>query len=231
VTNTLHRHTTKERLKKDYIVFAIPSRGYNDAGSVPKLQDFLRRAVHYGPVNLGDAAHGALLRPSKGLTPLAHWVRSEPLRHREVIAGVDTPTTAAAVFDNEAAAVDFMRALRQADLGLSINLSAPVEEAHRCCRKAGIVRHSVEYSLRAMGKTDLLPEGRVLELATMCGHGMISFDFTRKMLDWVREGRRNPKQASEYLARFCTCGIFNPARAVEILEEARASPHPTHSNA
>ena len=59
-----------------------------------------------------------------------------------------------------------------------------------------------------------------LQLTTMCGHGMISSGFARKMTDWVRSGRRTPDEASRYLARFCVCGSFNPARARGILEQA-----------
>jgi hypothetical protein len=55
----------------------------------------------------------------------------------------------------------------------------------------------------------------------MCGHGMVSFNFARKMLDMVREGRRSPEQAVSTLARFCPCGVYNPARAKRILEDAR----------
>jgi hypothetical protein len=50
---------------------------------------------------------------------------------------------------------------------------------------------------------------------------MISFNFARKMLDWVKGGRRSPEQASEYLSRFCTCGVYNPCRAIEILQQAQ----------
>jgi hypothetical protein len=82
-------------------------------------------------------------------------------------------------------------------------------------------RHSVEYSLGFHGDLTLLPDRHVLELSSMCGHGMVSHNLAKKMIDWVREGRRDPSQASEYLARFCTCGIYNPTRAVRILEAAR----------
>ena len=44
----------------------------------------------------------------------------------------------------------------------------------------------------------------------------------KKMIDWVKEGRRTPEQAVSYLTRFCSCGVFNPARGKRILEEARA---------
>ena len=37
--------------------------------------------------------------------------------------------------------------------------------------------------------------------------------------DWQR---RTPEQAATYMQRFCSCGVFNPARAKRILEEARS---------
>ena len=52
----------------------------------------------------------------------------------------------------------------------------------------------------------------------MCGHGMVSANLARKMLDMVREGRRTPDQAAVTLARFCPCGAFTPARARRLLE-------------
>jgi len=58
-------------------------------------------------------------------------------------------------------------------------------------------------------------------LTTMCGHGMIGTNMARKMIDWVKEGRRTPEQAVTYLARFCSCGVYNPSRAKRILEDAR----------
>jgi hypothetical protein len=50
---------------------------------------------------------------------------------------------------------------------------------------------------------------------------MVSTSLAKKMIDWVKEGRRTPEQASAYLTRFCSCGVFNPARAERLLEEAR----------
>jgi hypothetical protein len=110
--------------------------------------------------------------------------------------------------------------VKAAGLGLSVNISTSVEGAEHCCEAAGIPRHSVGYSLGFEGRTEKLPEERVLLLSTMCGHGMVSHALARKMLDWVREGRRTPEQAATYLTRFCSCGVFNPARAARILQAA-----------
>ena len=106
MTNTLHRYGDAESFRDDYVVFAICSRGKNDEESVPKLRKFLEMALPFHPVNLGDARHGGALRPSKSLSPVSHWKRDTQPDFQAVIDGLDTPTTAAAVFDNRPAAED-----------------------------------------------------------------------------------------------------------------------------
>jgi hypothetical protein len=97
------------------------------------------------------------------------------------------------------AAEDFFKTVKQADLGLSVNISTSVDGAEQCCFAAGIPRHSVGYSLGFEGKTEKLPNTQVLTLSTMCGHGMISHSLAKKMIDWVKEGRRTPEPASSIL--------------------------------
>jgi hypothetical protein len=221
MTNTLHRFGDAESFRDDYVVFAISSRGKNEQEAVPKLKKFLEIARKFNPVNLGDARHGGALRPSRSMNPFSHWSREIAPDFDAVIAGLDTVTTAAAVFDNRAAAEDFVNAVKQADLGLSVNISTSVDGAEQCCDAANLCRHSVGYSLGFEGKTEHLANEDVLKLATMCGHGMVSASLAKKMIDWVKEGRRTPEQAASYLTRFCSCGVFNPARGKRILEEAR----------
>ncbi|HSB68950.1 MAG TPA: hypothetical protein VLH58_12975 [Candidatus Methylomirabilis sp.] len=221
MTNTLHRFGAPETLQDDYIVFAMAARGINDQDAPPKLQTFLRLALKHHPINIGNAVKGGIFRPSPDLTPLAHWRRPEAVDPDAVVKGIDACTTVAAVFDNMASLEAFLANLKQADLGLSINVASLTDNAHTCCRQVGLTRHSVGYSLGFHGDLNLLPDRPVLELSTMCGHGMVSHNFAKKMVDWVKEGRRDPKQAATYMARFCTCGVFNPTRATRILEEMR----------
>lgn len=220
MTNTLHRYGASESFHDDYIVFAIASKGRNDQGALEKLRRFLQIAVEYKPVNLGDAIHGGALRPSQTMTPAAHWNRPSKPDFQAVIEGLTAPTTVAAVFDNRPAAEDFVAAIKAADLGLSINISTSIDGAEQCCFAAGIPRHSVGYSLGFEGDTSELPGANVLLLSTMCGHGMISHNLARKMIDWVKEGRRTPEQAACCLTRFCSCGVFNPKRAARILAQS-----------
>jgi len=232
VTNTLHRyseHYAPEHaadapapVTNDFIVFAMATKGLNDDGLVAKYRRFLELALEHDPVNIGDATHGGWLRPQRDLTPAGHWRREHRPDPEAVLRGIDGPTTVAAVFDTFEKLRAFVEALAKADLGVSINIAAPMDAAHRCCKEAGLPRHSVEYSLGFRGRVDQLPEARTLELSTMCGHGMVSAAFARKMLDWVKENRRTPAEAAAYLARFCSCGVFNTCRAEQLLEESRA---------
>ena len=229
MTNTLHRYsehyafepiTNPKPVQDDYIVFAMSSRGINDDHLVEKYRAFLRLALKHKPVNMGDATKGGMIQPRQDMNPTAHWRRDQRLDPQQVIAGIDGHTTVAAVFDNYQAMRDFVDELRVADLGISINISAPMDEAQRCCREAGISRHSVEYSIGFRGRLEKLPDATTLELSTMCGHGMVSAHFAKKMLEWVKEDRRTPAEAAHYMARFCICGVFNIRRAEGIIKQA-----------
>jgi hypothetical protein len=229
VTNTLHRYSehyafepgpNPEPVRDDYIVFAMASKDLNDGNLVEKYRAFLRLALKHKPVNIGDATKGGALRPRRDLNPTTHWRRDHTPDPEQVIAGIEGHTTVAAVFDNYESMRAFVEELKTADLGISVNISAPMEEARRCCRDAGISRHSVEYSLGFRGRVERLPDATTLELSTMCGHGMLSANFARKMIDWVKEGRRTPDEAARYMARFCACGVFNISRAERIIKEA-----------
>jgi hypothetical protein len=230
MTNTLHRYSEHyargpgedvRPVTDDYIVFAMASKGVNDDGIVEKYRAFLRLALKFRPVNIGDATHGGWLRPKRDLTPTNHWTREHVPDPDAVLKGIDGPSTVAAVFERYDDMKAFVDALVEADIGVSINIAAPMDAAHRCCRDTGIARHSVEYSLGFQGRLEKLPEARTLELSTMCGHGMVSATFARKMLDWVKENRRTPAEAAAYMARFCSCGVFNVKRAERLLDEAR----------
>jgi hypothetical protein len=221
MTNTLHRYGSAESFYDDYVIFAIPSRGKNDKGSLPKLKQFLEMALPFKPVNLGDALNGGALRPRRDMSPTSHWKRDMTPDFRGVIDGLTGPTTVAAVFDDRVHAEDFVKAVKAADLGLCINISTSIDGAEQCCHAASQPRHSIGYSLGFEGKTEKLPNTQVLSLSTMCGHGMISSNLAKKMIDWVKEGRRTPEEATSYMARFCSCGVYNPARAKRILEDAR----------
>ncbi len=219
MTNTLHRYGNANSFNDDYVIFAIPSIGNNDEECVPKLKEFLKVCAKYGPSNMGNGNRGSFT-PDKSFNPAAHWNRDVKPNWDAVIEGVNRPGTVTAVFADEEKAKACFKEVVEHDFGLSVNMSTSVENAKKVAAASGIKRHSVEYALSFNDPHDHLPNSQILELSTMCGHGMVSFNLARKMLDMVKEGRRTPRQAVGTLVRFCPCGVYNPVRAQRLLEAA-----------
>jgi hypothetical protein len=211
MTNTLHRRGTPASLKNDYVIFCRPARGFNDAGSAAKVQEFIRICLKYNPVNLGDGRHGNMLQDkNKDLD--------------KFISEKKDGEAAAAVFTDLETLGKVVQELIRADLGISINISGLLDEVQTCCRKAGIERHSVEHSLGVWGAKDRLPEREILEVNTLCGHGLVSFNLIRKMVEYVRLRRLTARKAANIMARCCECGAFNPARAEQLLDRMVRKP-------
>lgn len=204
MTNNLYRQGKPEDLKIDYVIFAQTSKGINREGAGPKIQQFMRICLKYNPVNIGDSQQGTILQDNIDI--------------EKVISNQGDGADATVVFRDLDTLQKVVEELIQADLGLSINISGLTDEVQKCCRGAGIERHSVEHSLGFWGAKDRLPEREILEINTLCGHGMVSFNFIRKMIDFVRLKRLTPKEAAKTMGKCCMCGSFNPVRAEILLE-------------
>lgn len=205
MTNTLHRQGQARDLENDYVIFAHTAKGITREGSGPKIQAFMRICLKHHPVNIGDVKQGNVLQPDVDIY--------------EVVAKQEDGAGAAAVFTDLDTLQRVVQELIKADLGISINVSGLLEGVQECCHKNDIERHSVEHSLGFWGATDRLPERKVLEINTLCGHGMVSFNLIRKMIEYVRLRRLTSKQAALTMARCCECGVFNPLRAEKLLEK------------
>lgn len=205
MTNTLHRQGKANDLKNDYVIFATTAKGINREGSAPKIQEFMRICQKHHPVNIGDGKQGNILQDDVDI--------------QRLISNQGDGAGAAAVFTDLDILQKVVGELIRADLGISINISGLLDEVQECCRKNGIARHSVEHSLGFWGSKDRLPERDVLEFHTLCGHGMVSFNFIRKMIEYVKLRRLTPKEAARILGKCCECGVFNTVRAQILLEK------------
>ena len=207
MTNTLHRQGKTENLKEDFVVFMTAAPGINREGSAPKLQEFMRICERYHPINMGNVKRGNIYK--------------DDVEIQKFIASLSEGAGTTAVFTDLDTVQKVIEELIQADLGISINISGLLDEVQQCCRKAGITRHSAEHSLGFWGARERLPEREVLEINTLCGHGMISFNFIRKMIEYVKLRRLSPKKAARIMAKSCECGAFNPLRAEALLATIR----------
>ncbi len=224
MTNTLHRYGKADSFVDDYIVFSLPakSKAAGQSGDALAVQKrFMTIAAQYHPVSLGDALHGGSLRPTRSKSIFGHWGKRNRPNLKKVLEGMNKAGTMAAVFDNRANAEAFVKRLTEEDLGISVNISSSIDNAKNACKAAGIPRHSIAYSLGFEHVGDNTPGKQAIMLSTMCGHGMVSINLAQKMMSFVRENRRTPREGAEAMARFCSCGIFNTTRAKRILEDVR----------
>jgi hypothetical protein len=210
MTNTLHRQGAAEELKEDYVIFTTTARGINREGSAPKIREFLRICRKHNPINAGSSRMGNILK--------------DGIDFDDLIAGLGDGATSAAVFTDLETLKKVIAELIEADLGISINVSGLLEGVQECCRAGGTERHSVEQSLGFWGADDLLPERDVLTMSTLCGHGLVSFNFIHKMIDEVKMRRLTPAEAAKIMGRCCECGVFNTVRAERFLEKMLLEP-------
>ncbi len=199
MTHTLHRRGTAESLSKDFVVQTLRAMGFNSEGYLPKCQEFLRIALRHNPVNMASEMKGNRFEfPDDDIITEANG-------------------DSFAVFDNPEDLIEFLKEVKEADLGLSVVVSGIFEKVDECFEKAGLKHHTANFSLGIWGKQDLLPDNDILEVTTMCGHGMIPTNLAKVLVNEIREGRRTPEAAVKILAPNCSCGVFNPVRAAELL--------------
>ena len=208
MSHTLHRRGSAESLKDDIVFLMLPAHNFNDV-DVPKeevgkiMRRFMELGLECGCLCIGNASTGNeyTLKGQQG-----------------VLDSTVEGATVHCVFDDEDKAVEFMKALKKEDLGMSVVVSGLFDMIGECCKKSGLTPHTMEYSLGIWGKTDILPDEPILEINTMCGHGMVSVERIKDIIKKVEAGRMTCEQGGKELAKTCTCGIFNWKRAGEILE-------------
>ena len=193
--------------RRDFIFLCMPSKDVNHVGSHTPLKRFFEIALEAGAIKIGDCRSGNEYYQGK----LANVINN--VQDRAVIH---------AVFNDREKAIGMMKRLKEANLGLSIVVSGLLDTVHDCCKQAGIQRHTVEHSLGVWGRVDKLPQPSVMEINTMCGHGMVTVALINDIADRVKKGDLSPEKGAEELFKPCMCGIFNPKRAAELLQQIAA---------
>jgi hypothetical protein len=201
MSHTLHRVGDEDSLRGDIIFTYMPSKNINHVASAPKLRRFLELCREHGAIRIGDTRKGN------------EYVQGSV---ENLLENVEDRAVVQAVFDDPAAAVRALIAVKEADLGLSLVISGLFDQTRECCSKAGTKMHTVNESLGRWGKVDRLPGQKVIELNTMCGHGMVSAALIEAAIEKVKKGKWKPERAAEELYKCCICSIFNTARAEQI---------------
>ena len=135
-----------------------------------------------------------------------------------IYEGIQDTSIVHFVFTDREIVKKVLTELKKAELGTSVVVSGLLEAAGQLCKEVGLKMHTVEFSGGIHGKVELLPERPILEITTMCGHGMVASNLVKEMARQVRRGKKTLEEAALELAEPCQCGVFNPKRAEELLK-------------
>jgi len=203
MTHTLHRKGRLENLEQDFVVFTMSAKTVNAKGSAEKMQKFFEILEKYKPLNYGDMKTGN--RYNSERETIYNQIKNNSIVHF--------------VYNDPDTVKKILEELKKADLGTSIIVSGVVDKTDQLCRQVGLKMHTVEFSGGIHGQLRLLPEEPVLEITTMCGHGMVASNLVKEMAKQVKKGKKTLQEAAVELAKPCQCGIFNPKRAESLLEK------------
>lgn len=205
MSHSLHRHGTREQLQQDYTFYARTSRYVNREGCGPKLRRILAILLEEKRINNFGSSHAGKSYVA-GLKP------------QEYALTLDKAYGVAACFSDKEAVRAILAKLKEADTGISIVVSGLIDELTAMARDLGLTPHTVFLSLGVHGKKALLPEDRILEITTMCGHGQVATRLTKAVVERVRAGKMTPEEGARLLAQPCPCGIFNTTRCAAIIK-------------
>jgi len=209
MSHSLHRFGTEKNLQNDYTMYARASRYVNREGCGPKLRKIFNIFLSEKPNNFGSSQAG---KSSKaGLDP------------KEYAATLDKAYGVACCFSSKQAIQSVLKKLKEADTGISIVVSGLIDEIVQMGKDLDLTPHTAFLSLGIHGKKALLPEETVLEITTMCGHGMVASKLTKVVMEKVKAGKMTPAEGGRLLAQPCPCGIFNTDRCEDLLEHYKTT--------
>lgn len=202
MTHALHR--AGDSFQNDWIIYVYPTREFKHLALARKLIDLTEvvqeeHACNYAGYDLKKSiCGGATFEEIKSVT-------TEKGRFF-------------CVFSNKDDFFNVLRRIKEYDAGISIVVAALTDEVREIARSLDIKPHTINMSLGIFGDKTILPEMEILELTTMCGHGMISPCLVKKILAKIKRGWISVEEGAIELAKPCVCGIFNPVKASELLK-------------
>ena len=203
MTHTLHRKGDIENLREDFVILTMSAKTVNAKGSAWKMRRFFEILEKYKPVNYGDMKTGNILNSDRD----------------NIYNGIQDRSIIHFVYTEKEVVGKILDELEKGHLGTSVVVSGLIDTTDQLCKQSRLKMHTVEFSGGIHGRIDLLPETPILEITTMCGHGMVAANLVKEMLKQIKKGKKTLQEAALELARPCQCGIFNPKRAELLLEK------------
>ena len=208
MSHSLHRYGTVENLQNDYTFYARASRWVNREGCGPKLRKIFNIMMSEKVINFGHS--------EKSL--------KSGLSLEEYAEGLENAYGVSGCFSDKKVLKSFLLKYRAADTGISLVVSGLIDEIVKIAEEIDLKPHTAFLSLGVHGKRALLSEDNVMEITTMCGHGLVSSRLAAAVMKKVRSGKMTSQEGARFLAQPCPCGIFNTDRCQALLAQLSDEP-------
>lgn len=202
MTHTLNRKGLSEENAGEEIVFLAMVHRKNKRDQYENMKQLVEIVLKYRPMNMLGMPTGA----TTDQIP-------------RICAGSGIAT---AVFNNKDDVNRLVNEIKEKKFSISIVLSGLFSDIRKICNASDLNEHTHNISLGIFGKTELLPDEKVLEITTQCGHALISPHLVKYVIGQIKKGKMTPEEGAERLVKPCVCGIANPERTVRILTEMRS---------
>ncbi len=197
MSHSAHRYGTIENLQNDYTFYCRTAPEINREGSEPKLKKTFEVILSEKPANYGHTRAGSF---AGGLQP------EDFVKTLKKAIGVQC------VFSSREKIKRVLQKLKKLDHGISIVAGGLIDEIVNIAKEIGIKPHTAYLSLGIHGDTSLLPDEKILEITTMCGHGLVASQLTEVVISKINSGKMTTEEGANFLAKLCPCGIFNTDR-------------------
>lgn len=217
MTHSLHRRGSRKSLEGDYVVFTTDSRPHDPV----KLRKYVEILMSHNPVGLRtgmpDLENVTRLRYVRG------WDKSKDSgifksTSLEELREMKDLKWGSAIYTSIDDVKGVLSDLKEANLGIAVVFTGLFEKVHEACEEIGTGPHTVNMSAESFGRLDLLPEPRILEITTMCGHHMVSPYLVKHLINQVKRGKMTAEGAAVEMAKQCICNFFNVDRAKKLIE-------------
>jgi hypothetical protein len=205
MTHTIHRRGDRGGLEGDYVVL-IQGLGQHE-----KSIEAVKILARHNPVGLIKRRGDSPLRYMK------NW--EDGLSIEELVENLESPSYISGVYVNKSELEEVVKDFVDADLGLPVTISGNIDDIFQVCENSSIGPHTVMISLETFGRTELIPDDKILEITTMCGHGLVNQHLVRHLIHEVRQRNMTSMEAALELGKQCVCNSFNHIRAKKILDE------------
>jgi len=218
MTHTLHRIGDVDSLACDYVVQIIDSKykeekyGYLHTFNKLEIRAFIGKLAERFLKFKPDFAlkFDKILKNKVDYHPIFRVI------HRFLLKFT---LKSLVVIESKDELIEYIKKLKDMDLGSSVVVSGLFSEVFDVLHSIGLHPHTVQFSLGVFGRTELLPQKKILEITTMCGHNMVSFELVKNLAIKIKQNKISIDIAAELIIKQCPCTAINKSRTIKILKQ------------